>query len=109
LSDTNQRSWKGFVPTFSFNKTYWHLIGSYKIDWFFAKWGASRPGSPAPRSGRALREINTALGYRISDHVPITVDLPLNGFPVPTAIQRSSSAERWQCCVQQQSSTHPFR
>ena len=78
LSDTNQRSWKGFVPTFSFNKTYWHLVGSYKLDWFFAKCMHSQSELAGPRAGRALREVNTALGYRISDHAPSTVDLPLN-------------------------------
>jgi endonuclease/exonuclease/phosphatase family metal-dependent hydrolase len=39
LADSNQRSWKGFVPTFSFHKTYFHLVGSFKLDWFFIKSG----------------------------------------------------------------------
>ena len=82
LSQSNERAWKGFVPTFSFQKTYFHLIGSYKIDWFLLKMSQSEKSRSTvapftPYYGRTLTDINTALGDRISDHVPITVDLPL--------------------------------
>jgi endonuclease/exonuclease/phosphatase family metal-dependent hydrolase len=79
LANSNQRSWKGFVPTFSFEKTYHHLIGSYKLDWFFIKPKAeSSQVAEKPRCGHTLKRINTALGRRISDHVPVTIDLPLS-------------------------------
>jgi endonuclease/exonuclease/phosphatase family metal-dependent hydrolase len=79
LANSNQRSWKGFVPTFSFEKTYHHVIGSYKLDWFFIKpKGESAQVAGKPRCGHTLKRINTAIGKRISDHVPVTVDLPLN-------------------------------
>jgi endonuclease/exonuclease/phosphatase family metal-dependent hydrolase len=79
LANTNQRSWKGFVPTFSFQKTYHHLVGSYKLDWFFIKpQGELAQRAEKPRCGHTLKNINTALGRRISDHVPVTVDLPLS-------------------------------
>lgn len=80
LSESNQRAWKGFVPTFSFKRTYFHLVGSYKLDWLFVKpTKVDSPQAPAafsPSYGRTLREMNKALGTRISDHSPITVDLP---------------------------------
>lgn len=80
LADSNQRAWKGFATTFSFARTYRGLVGKYKIDWFLVK-----PPPPdrqtllGPYFGRTLQELNTALGKRISDHSPITVDLPLTG------------------------------
>jgi endonuclease/exonuclease/phosphatase family metal-dependent hydrolase len=83
LADSNQRGRKGFVPTFFFKKTYHGLVGEAKIDWFFVKPGGSAPqesGEPlqfAPFFGRTLPLINTALAPRISDHCPITLDIPL--------------------------------
>jgi hypothetical protein len=83
LSDSNQRTRKGFAPTFFFAKTALGLIGEYKLDWFFIKPPLTEPRSTsaaiqlAPFFGRTLRETNTALGKRTSDHCPITLDLPL--------------------------------
>jgi endonuclease/exonuclease/phosphatase family metal-dependent hydrolase len=37
LSVTNQRSWKGFEPTFQFARTYHGLVGEYKLDWILVK------------------------------------------------------------------------
>jgi hypothetical protein len=78
LANSNQRSGKGFAPTFFFAKTYHGLIGESKIDWFFVKPGATERQF-APFLGRTLPKINTALAQRISDHCPITLDLPLTG------------------------------
>jgi len=74
LAESNQRAWKGFAPTFVFRRTFLHLVGSYKLDWFFVK-----PSGQAltPYYGRTLRNLNSALEERLSDHAPITVDLPL--------------------------------
>jgi endonuclease/exonuclease/phosphatase family metal-dependent hydrolase len=84
LADSNQRSWKGFTPTFSFNRTYKGLVGEYKIDWALIKTPPAKPtlsgirsASFTPYLGRALCLLNRALGPRISDHCPITVSLPL--------------------------------
>jgi hypothetical protein len=58
-------------------------VGEYKLDWFFIKPPLTEPHKTsaaiqlAPFFGRTLREINTALGKRTSDHCPITLDLPL--------------------------------
>jgi endonuclease/exonuclease/phosphatase family metal-dependent hydrolase len=79
LADSNQRAWKGFETTFSFNRTFGGLVGVYKIDWFFVKsvQGPRQPSSFAPQSGRTLPLVNTSLGMRISDHRPIVVTLPV--------------------------------
>jgi len=81
LANSNERAWKGFAVTFSFRRTI-PLFGKFKLDWFFVK---PPPGDPAgagpvpfsPYRGRTMQEVNTALGERISDHCPISVDLPL--------------------------------
>ncbi len=79
LAQSNQRAWKGFGPTFFFRRTYFHLVGSYKLDWFFVK---PAPGAAfSPYYGRTFRNVNTALEKRISDHCPISVDVPLEAHP----------------------------
>jgi endonuclease/exonuclease/phosphatase family metal-dependent hydrolase len=83
LSDSNQRATKGFRYTFSLAKTYGHLVGEYKLDWFFVKGYAtdsSKPGGNykfAPHFARTLQEVNEAPDDSLSDHFPIAVDVPL--------------------------------
>jgi hypothetical protein len=83
LSDSNQRAWTGFAPTFFFAKTYHGLLGESKIDWFFIKPASNDPQprtesfALAPFFGRALPQVNTALQKRISDHCPTTLDILL--------------------------------
>jgi endonuclease/exonuclease/phosphatase family metal-dependent hydrolase len=81
LAQSNEREWKGFAPTFFFRRTYFHLVGSYKLDWFFVKPDLkAATGAPLnPYYGRTLKDLNTALEKRTSDHCPITIDLPLRG------------------------------
>jgi hypothetical protein len=85
LADSNQRAWKGFTPTFSFERTFKGLVGRYKIDWFFVKPAAPKqiPGDSEdsafmPHWGRTLQLVNDAMEPRISDHCPITITLPLH-------------------------------
>jgi endonuclease/exonuclease/phosphatase family metal-dependent hydrolase len=82
LSDSSERAWKGFATTFAFNRSLFHLVGHYKLDWFFVKPASDRLFSPY--FGEALQEVNRAVEGRISDHCPITVDLPLTA-PVVTS------------------------
>lgn len=88
LSDSNQRATKGFRYTFALAKTYGGLVGEYKLDWFFVKGYAtdsSKPGGSykfAPHFARTLQEMNNAPDDSLSDHFPITVDLPLNEPPL---------------------------
>jgi len=83
LASSNERARKGFVSTFFVGRTFFGLSGKYKIDWFLVKVRDAdailerEEFQLAPFYGRTYAEINTALGQRISDHAPSTLDLPL--------------------------------
>ena len=83
LANSNQRARKGFEPTFTLKRDFGGLVGSYKLDWFFVKPFISRPRGGgmsyefAPHLPMTMRELNNAVPDGISDHAPITVDLPL--------------------------------
>jgi hypothetical protein len=70
-------------PLRFFRRTLHGLIGGYKIDWFLVKTphaasvASEEEFQMAPFYGRTYPEINTALGKRISDHAPSTLDLAL--------------------------------
>jgi hypothetical protein len=86
LSDSNQRSGKGFRYTFALAKTYGGLFGEYKLDWFFKGLATDsrKPGGKyqfAPHFAWTLLELNNAPEESLSDHFPITVDLPLTEPP----------------------------
>ncbi len=87
LSDSNQRASKGFRYTFALAKTYGGLFGEYKLDWFFVKGlgaDSQKPGGKyqfAPHFAWTLLELNNAPEESLSDHFPITVDLPLTEPP----------------------------
>jgi endonuclease/exonuclease/phosphatase family metal-dependent hydrolase len=89
LSNSNQRSGKGFRYTFALAKTYGGLVGEYKLDWFFVKGLGTDPSKPggkyqfAPHFAWTLTELNYAPDEQLSDHSPITVDLPLTEPPLP--------------------------
>jgi endonuclease/exonuclease/phosphatase family metal-dependent hydrolase len=83
LANSNQRSRKkGFISTHAMNRTFW-AVGKSKIDWILVKGyaksprGANEPYKMAPHFARTLEAFNYSLGRRLSDHSPITVDLPL--------------------------------
>jgi endonuclease/exonuclease/phosphatase family metal-dependent hydrolase len=88
LSDSNQRATKGFRYTFALARTYGGLVGEYKLDWFFVKGYATdsdKPGGSykfAPHFARTLQEVNNAPDESLSDHFPITVDIPLTEPPL---------------------------
>lgn len=99
LADSNQREWKGFTPTFTFQRTFKGLIGRYKIDWFFVKGPSANattlgPGVTAfrPYFGRTFQLVNDSLDPRISDHSPITVDLPLGSGRASATPEKRSTA-----------------
>ncbi len=87
LSDSNQRATKGFRYTFALARTYGGLVGEYKLDWFFVKGYAtdsSKPGGSykfSPNFARTLQEVNEAPDDSLSDHFPMTVDVPLTERP----------------------------
>ncbi|MGA6983656.1 MAG: endonuclease/exonuclease/phosphatase family protein [Candidatus Sulfotelmatobacter sp.] len=83
LADSNQRGRKGFTPTYTFARTYGGLVGQFKLDWIFVKPFIENPRNPgqsyqfAPHFPITMRELNNSVEERISDHPPMTVDLPL--------------------------------
>jgi hypothetical protein len=91
LADSNQRAGKGFAPTYSFSRDFGGLIGRFKLDWIFVKPFIDDPRRPgqsyrfAPHFPVTMRELNDSVEDRISDHPPMTVDLPLTE---PTKLAR---------------------
>lgn len=91
LADSNERAEKGFVPTYAFQRDYWGLLGRFKLDWFFIKPFIQDPRRSgqrywfAPHFAITMRELNDSVADRISDHPPMTVDLPLRE---PAALPR---------------------
>jgi endonuclease/exonuclease/phosphatase family metal-dependent hydrolase len=91
LADSNERAGKGFVPTYSFARDYGGLVGRFKLDWIFVKPFIESPRAEgqswqfAPQFPRTMRELNDSVDDRISDHPPLTVDLPLRE-PRPKAM-----------------------
>jgi endonuclease/exonuclease/phosphatase family metal-dependent hydrolase len=83
LADSNQRAGKGFVPTYAFTRDYGGLVGRFKLDWVFVKPFITDPRRKAqdfrfaPHFAVTMRELNESVPDRISDHPPMTVDLPL--------------------------------
>jgi hypothetical protein len=83
LADSNQRGRKGFVPTYEFERDFGGWAGNFKLDWFFVKPYIRNPRSLqqsyrfAPHFPVTMRELNDSVTERISDHAPMTVDLPL--------------------------------
>lgn len=84
LANSNERELKGFKPTFIFERPLW--IGKYKLDWIFVKSYIDEPDDNkasnkfAPHFGKTLFELNYGLDKPLSDHAPITVDLPLSEY-----------------------------
>ena len=83
LADSNQRQKMGFAPTYV-TELIWGNIGvaRFKLDWFFVKANSGDPrdinGSYlfSPHFPRTLSDLNNCPLKPISDHSPITVDLP---------------------------------
>jgi endonuclease/exonuclease/phosphatase family metal-dependent hydrolase len=83
LANSNQRAAKGFEPTFSLKRDFGGLVGRFKLDWFFVKPFIPEPRGYglsyefAPHFPTTMRDLNNAVPDGVSDHAPITVDLPL--------------------------------
>lgn len=94
LSITNQRSWKGFEPTYEFARTYHGLVGTYKLDWILVKRPEIETAELKPSQGRTLRLLNKAPEKRISDHAPTALDLALDLALDSTAPSRSVASSK---------------
>ena len=82
LANSNQRAAKGFAYTFSLPRDFKGAVGRYRLDWFFIKPPAGSSAEPPsrflrPQFPRTMQALNQGLAQRLSDHAPITVDLPL--------------------------------
>lgn len=83
LANSNQRAFKGFEPTYTAKRDFGGLIGRYKLDWIFVKPFIAGPRGGgmsyefAPHFPVTMRDLNNAVPDGVSDHAPITVDLPL--------------------------------
>lgn len=84
LANSNQRGDKGFITTYEVERTI-AFVGKFKLDWIFVRPPAitddnddDQPHIFAPHFGRTLKSLNDAVRERVSDHAPITVDLPLD-------------------------------
>jgi endonuclease/exonuclease/phosphatase family metal-dependent hydrolase len=93
LANSNQRGDKGFITTYEVSRAI-AFVGKYKLDWVFVRPPAltshddeGQPHRFAPHFGRTLKSLNDAVRERVSDHSPITVDLPLEE-PRPAARER---------------------
>jgi hypothetical protein len=83
LADSNQRLSKGFAPTFVTELIWGKVrVARFKLDWFFVKADIESARDPkgsflfAPHFARALMDLNNCPVDPISDHSPMTMDLP---------------------------------
>jgi endonuclease/exonuclease/phosphatase family metal-dependent hydrolase len=75
LANSNQRTGKGFEPTYSVRR---HIgpVGRYKLDWMIVRPLTNESWTMAPHNPMTMRELNESVPGSMSDHHPITVDLP---------------------------------
>jgi endonuclease/exonuclease/phosphatase family metal-dependent hydrolase len=97
LADSNQRQSGGFTPTFAVDLTFGKVrLAKFKLDWFFMKSDSEQPrgnkGSYlfAPAFPRTLVDLNNCPPEPISDHSPMTVDLPFKDASTPVSAEKTS-------------------
>lgn len=90
LGDSNQRLGRGFAPTFVTEFVWRKLrVAKFKLDWIVVKSELTNPRDVkgpyifAPHFGRTLFDLNNSTLEPLSDHSPMTVDLPFQE-PLPT-------------------------
>lgn len=82
LSNANERNAWAYETTYQVRRTIAQMIGKYRLDWAFVKSYLAHPHDEAgayqfaPHFGRTLGRINPGLEQRVSDHHPISIDLP---------------------------------
>lgn len=98
LADSNERGSKGFAPTFVAELIWGKVrVAKYKLDWIFVKSELDSPRDSqgtylfAPHFARTMSDLNNCLPEPISDHSPMTVDLPFHQPKLATT--KSSSDE----------------
>lgn len=88
FGNTNERAKKGFASTFAMPRDFGGVL-KLKLDWFFIKpleqpAGDAVPGKRSqpqhsfePYYPVAMQSLNDSVDDRLSDHCPMTVDMPL--------------------------------
>jgi endonuclease/exonuclease/phosphatase family metal-dependent hydrolase len=95
LANSNQRDTKGFATTYEFERAL-GIVGKMKLDWILVKAYLKNPHDDAgpyrfaPHFARTMESINYALVNRLSDHNPISVDLP---FEEPVRLRDNKEEE----------------
>jgi endonuclease/exonuclease/phosphatase family metal-dependent hydrolase len=95
LANSNERTRRGFTPTF-ISELIWGSVrvARFKLDWVLVKSNNQEPRAEngpyvfAPHFPRVLADLNNCLPEPISDHSPITVDLPFHE-PVVTTVKKN--------------------
>jgi endonuclease/exonuclease/phosphatase family metal-dependent hydrolase len=85
LADSNERQGKGFKPTFVAELIWGNVkVAKFKLDWFFVKADITTPRDTkgpylfAPHFPHTLANLNNFPLEPLSDHSPMTVDLPFS-------------------------------
>jgi endonuclease/exonuclease/phosphatase family metal-dependent hydrolase len=98
LGDSNERGRKGFAPSFMAELIWGKVrIAKFKLDWIFVKADLQNPRDVkapylfAPHFGRTLTDLNNCPPEPMSDHSPMTVDIP---FDEPTELAIKKPAAR---------------
>jgi len=85
LGDSNQRLGRGFAPTFATEFVWKKLrVAKFKLDWIVVKSELTNPRDVkgpyifAPHFARTLSDLNNSTLEPLSDHSPMTVDLPFH-------------------------------
>jgi endonuclease/exonuclease/phosphatase family metal-dependent hydrolase len=85
LADSNERLTKGFAPTFVTELIWGKVrVAKFKLDWIFVKSELDNPRDQkgsyilAPHFARTLTDLNNFTPQPMSDHSPMTVDLPFH-------------------------------
>lgn len=91
LADSNERQGPGFKPTFVAELIWGKVkLAKFKLDWFFVKADINSPRDAkgsylfAPHFARTLVDLNNGPPEPISDHSPMTIDLPFKEPTEPT-------------------------
>jgi hypothetical protein len=90
LGNSNERGKAGFDPTFVAELIWGQVaVAKFKLDWIFVKSDLATardlngPYRFAPHFARTMGDLNNCLPEPISDHSPMTIDLPFNEPLVP--------------------------
>jgi len=102
LGDSNERGSKGFAPSFEAELIWKKVrVAKFKLDWIFVKGELKNPrdaNAPyifAPHFARTMSDLNNCLPEPISDHSPMTVDLPFQEPKiVPPTPSKSASTDQ---------------